>query len=556
MMELQKKHIWFLRITILLFVISYLFFLPQDVMDIDSTQYAEIAREMIENKNFLSLKDNGRKYLDKPIMTFWIISFFYSLFGISNFSYRLPATFMLLISLFGIYKITKLTYQDKQKAWIATLFYASSPAVFSMLTSPIIDIYLTTFLILTFLFYYYGIHEDPKYLYLMYLFIGIGFITKGPISLVIPLLSIFGNHLLKKDFETLKKIKLFSGFLIVFLIVGFWSFLLYLDFGIYGPYFFLYLQSFGRITSKFYDTGWDPFYFYYTFLFSILPFGLFFVLITFQKLKEIYKNFQISYLENKRFNEFYDFLFQKDRVLYLWCFLILFLLSFSKFRLPQYVFWLVPPASILSAHWFVESIHSKKHHSFWVVPFFLIVFLVYFRFFSEIEFHIVFSIFLLISIVILIYFHQVYSLGIRFTFITVLLVYVYGITSIYPFLVEYQPASKMAKLIPPKKDSKEILFTYGIPYSHRSYAFYTQRLTRALEIKKELFYQHLQNYQEAYIVVHYQLYEVFKNDFKDVELHELGKFPFYKVSRPTWDFFEPKKRESKLQYVYLIKAIK
>ena len=71
--------------------IPYFLTIFHDVIDIDSSQYAEIVREMVESNTFFQLKDNGKNYLDKPVLTFWTIAISYKLFGISNFAYRLPA---------------------------------------------------------------------------------------------------------------------------------------------------------------------------------------------------------------------------------------------------------------------------------------------------------------------------------------------------------------------------------------------------------------------------------------------------------------------------------
>ena len=59
-----------------------------------------------------------------------------------------------------------------------------------MLVDPKIDVYLVVYLTFAFHAYYLGVKKNANWFYLMYLFVSMGFITKGPISMVIPALAI------------------------------------------------------------------------------------------------------------------------------------------------------------------------------------------------------------------------------------------------------------------------------------------------------------------------------------------------------------------------------
>ena len=64
----MKRILYFL--VLIASIAPILFTLPFDVIDIDSAQYAEIVREMVTNNEYFFLRDNGKQYLDKPILTF------------------------------------------------------------------------------------------------------------------------------------------------------------------------------------------------------------------------------------------------------------------------------------------------------------------------------------------------------------------------------------------------------------------------------------------------------------------------------------------------------
>src|SRR5262249_55265499 len=60
------------------------------LMDRDEGRYAEIGREMFVSRNWLIPTLFGVPYLEKPPLLYWLLSASYSLFGIDEFTARLP----------------------------------------------------------------------------------------------------------------------------------------------------------------------------------------------------------------------------------------------------------------------------------------------------------------------------------------------------------------------------------------------------------------------------------------------------------------------------------
>ncbi|EMM80103.1 dolichyl-phosphate-mannose-protein mannosyltransferase [Leptospira interrogans str. 2006001854] len=342
----QPISVRILFIFLIVSVLPLILTLPLDMIDIDSSQYAEISREMVEGGNPFFIRDNGRRYLDKPILTFWKISLSFLIFGYQNFAFRLPALLFTFFSFWGIFKLTELYSESRLRAWISVFLYALSPGLYSMVVDPKIDVYLTPYLILVHTFYYLGFKRNQNYYYLMYFAMGLGFITKGPIAMVIPSISIGGDILFRRDWRRLLEMKLFPGVLLAILPPLLWSIPLYLEFQTYGPYFFLWIQSFGRFYVKMYNQKFNPLFFYSNFSWAfgvfILPFFgfVFDRIVTFLKQnkgKEVFQNI----LKNKYFN--------LDFVIGFWLFLFLFLISFSRYQLPQYIYWCLPAAAVIGS---------------------------------------------------------------------------------------------------------------------------------------------------------------------------------------------------------------
>jgi 4-amino-4-deoxy-L-arabinose transferase-like glycosyltransferase len=98
-------------------------------MEIDAVQYANISREMLQNKSFLQIFDQGKDYLDKPPLLFWLSSISMYFLGVNDFAFRLPSILMAILAIYSTYKFTIL-YYSKDIAALAALVLASTQAMF------------------------------------------------------------------------------------------------------------------------------------------------------------------------------------------------------------------------------------------------------------------------------------------------------------------------------------------------------------------------------------------------------------------------------------------
>ncbi|MBI3395492.1 MAG: glycosyltransferase family 39 protein, partial [Spirochaetia bacterium] len=145
--EFTRRERTGLAFLLLGIVLTLTLTLGFDAMDIDSSQYAEIAREMVASKEFIFLRDNGRKYLDKPVLTFWSIAASYLIFGVNNVAFRIPALLISLLAARSLYRIAVLTSGSRRRGWLAAIIYLGCPGLFAMVLDPKIDVYLTAYLV-------------------------------------------------------------------------------------------------------------------------------------------------------------------------------------------------------------------------------------------------------------------------------------------------------------------------------------------------------------------------------------------------------------------------
>ena len=84
--------------VLLLFAVVYVgsLFSPGLQDDADST-HAEAAREMLVTHDYVTLKVNGNRYLEKAPLMYWVVALCYFCFGVNEFAAHLPVALSMLL---------------------------------------------------------------------------------------------------------------------------------------------------------------------------------------------------------------------------------------------------------------------------------------------------------------------------------------------------------------------------------------------------------------------------------------------------------------------------
>ena len=99
-----------------------------DVMDVDASQYASIAMEMMQDGNWLQVQHRHADYLDKPPLLFWSSALSFALFGLHNWAYKLPSFLGAIAGVYAVYRFCLLFY-SRETATLAAFILASSTGV-------------------------------------------------------------------------------------------------------------------------------------------------------------------------------------------------------------------------------------------------------------------------------------------------------------------------------------------------------------------------------------------------------------------------------------------
>ncbi|MFA5641042.1 MAG: glycosyltransferase family 39 protein, partial [Bacteroidales bacterium] len=189
-------------------------------------RYAEISREMLKSGDYLHPTLLGIKHYHKPPLTYYITSLGYLLFGITPFGARFFVQLTILIQLVFVYMLSFQLFREKKAAIWSAVIYFSFPIVLISSRNLTTDPYLTTFVILSMFFWVkYRKSASSIYLYMFAVCLALGFLTKGPLIFIVPLVFVAAYNLTEPPKAKFNLQHIFSG-IIFMIIAGSWFYLL------------------------------------------------------------------------------------------------------------------------------------------------------------------------------------------------------------------------------------------------------------------------------------------------------------------------------------------
>jgi 4-amino-4-deoxy-L-arabinose transferase-like glycosyltransferase len=180
---------------IFLLVLGILLFLPflglAPLFDWDEINFAESAREMLITGNYARVQINFQPFWEKPPLFFWMQSVCMNLFGINEYAARLPNAIFGIISLLTVFEIGRIL-KSKLFGFLWAICLAGSFLPHVYFKSGIIDPVFNFFIFLSVWFIYRAVQTNHalKPTILSGLFAGLAILTKGPVGLLIPILTI------------------------------------------------------------------------------------------------------------------------------------------------------------------------------------------------------------------------------------------------------------------------------------------------------------------------------------------------------------------------------
>ena len=152
----------------------------------DEARYAEVAREMLESGDWLTPRLSGIEHWHKPPLTYWAIAASFAAFGLTEFAARLPSALAAVASVIALCGIGRMLF-GRRAGVLGGIVLASSLlfVVMGRLATP--DMLLACWTCWAVYFLVRAtVHSDRTGACALFhgLFIGLGFITKGPLIFV------------------------------------------------------------------------------------------------------------------------------------------------------------------------------------------------------------------------------------------------------------------------------------------------------------------------------------------------------------------------------------
>ncbi len=210
-------------LTGLIILSSLLFFYKlgsYTLFDVDEAVFSEAAREMLETGNWLTPQYNYINRYDKPALFYWLMASSYLVFGINEFAARFWSALMGVFLITATFSFARRINGDSY-GLLSGLILATSIEIIVLAHSAITDMTLTFFIASGLYLFFIAMEKKDKWLYLLsYSAMGLAVLTKGPIGILIPAMTIIAYLLLTKKFrDTLRDAQPFLG-VIIFLAIA------------------------------------------------------------------------------------------------------------------------------------------------------------------------------------------------------------------------------------------------------------------------------------------------------------------------------------------------
>jgi 4-amino-4-deoxy-L-arabinose transferase-like glycosyltransferase len=240
---------WYLYLIVLLFAaaiyVGCIVSPPSLMDDVDSVQ-AQIARNMLVSGDWVTARLDGVPYLEKPALIYWAIALSYKIFGVHDWSARIPIALSALAlcwvtAAFGVWAF------GKRAGFYAGLCISTCVGLFLFTRVLIPDVTLTfTTALAMWSFLRAMDEEEPHPRLWAFLFaasLGAGLLLKSLIAIVFPVGAAIVYLLFTRQlfsWKTWKRLHPFSGALVILLVAAPWHILATLR---NPPYFVFTLHS-------------------------------------------------------------------------------------------------------------------------------------------------------------------------------------------------------------------------------------------------------------------------------------------------------------------------
>lgn len=189
----SRRWVREVAVTALLLSASVLLFFYRldslSLFDADEPAYAEAAREMLVSGDWITPHFNFRPRFDKPILFYWLIALAYKWFGVGEYAARFWSAASATGLTLSIYRFGRQRLGQRAAA-IAALAFAANVGTVVLARAAVTDMTLT-FCMTWALFCFFDVfaaadRTRARFVFVGYVAMALAVLTKGPIGLLLP----------------------------------------------------------------------------------------------------------------------------------------------------------------------------------------------------------------------------------------------------------------------------------------------------------------------------------------------------------------------------------
>jgi 4-amino-4-deoxy-L-arabinose transferase-like glycosyltransferase len=309
----------------------------------DEPRYAQVAREMLERRDWVTPTLGGTAWLEKPPLYYWQAVVAYKIFGVSDWAARFPSAFDASTLVFAVYWFLR-----RFRGGFAidgALALTCSAGIVGLARAASTDMPLAATFAIAMMAWYAWFETDKRaFLAGFYVFIALAMLAKGPVALFLATAIVGIFAVTQRSWQMIWSSLWLPGVLLFCAVAFPW----YVMVQIRNPQFFRIfilehnLARFG--TNVFHHP--EPFWYYIPVtLLGWLPWTVFVVA-------------SVVWIGRKWRERDADTL---NTCLLIWIVVVVAFFSISESKLPGYILPAIPPGILLLANYLREKIISRPH---------------------------------------------------------------------------------------------------------------------------------------------------------------------------------------------------
>jgi len=248
------------------------------LFDVDEGAFSEATREMLARHDLISPTLYGEPRYDKPILIYWMQALSVSLLGLNETALRLPSAVAATLWALVVFLFVRRVGAARD-GLLAVCVMATSLLVpvigKAAIADALLDLFLTATMAAVYLYYR---ERRRRFIHLAFIAMALGFLTKGPIAVLIPLVVSGVFFALRHDFRGWLRAAFNPVGLMLFIAIALPWYVL--EFAAKGDGFiegFFGHHNIGRFTGTMEGHGGNFFYYVPVVVLALLPYTAVFI---------------------------------------------------------------------------------------------------------------------------------------------------------------------------------------------------------------------------------------------------------------------------------------